>query len=170
MSNNRSTQHSNSVIPSEGERLMQIVYVLLAIAIMLLLATYTPPAQVDASTKAGVADIVVVTNAERVLWGDCGVDLYPRPESGASGYCYVYEQEVVEIVRESESDTDDNDDAVITTPDKPSTTPDNTPKKEKKQHCDKGEGNGGEGCDPGNNPNKGNNDEDGNKKKDKKEK
>ena len=30
----------------------------------------------------------------------------------------------------------------------------------KKKHCNKGEGNGGEGCDPGNNPDKGNDDED----------
>ena len=31
---------------------------------------------------------------------------------------------------------------------------------DKKKHCNKGEGNGGEGCDPGNNPDKGNDDED----------
>lgn len=45
--------------------------------------------------------------------------------------------------------------------------------KSKKQKCNKGSGNGGEGCDPGNNPDKGNNDEGGDQhpqhgKKDKK--
>ena len=41
---------------------------------------------------------------------------------------------------------------------KPHVTPQPKPTKEK---CNKGEGNGGEGCDPGNHPEKGKNDEDG---------
>jgi hypothetical protein len=50
---------------------------------------------------------------------------------------------------------------VITATPNPTNTPDpvtpatNTPKVK----CNKGEGNGGEGCDPGNNPDKGNDDE-----------
>jgi len=50
-------------------------------------------------------------------------------------------------------DTLPSDDVIIVIVD------DNHNNKQKK-HCNKGEGNGGEGCDPGNHPEKGNNDED----------
>lgn len=50
------------------------------------------------------------------------------------------------------------------TPVDPTDSPDPTdvpnPTKTPKAKCNKGEGNGGEGCDPGNNPDKGNDDED----------
>lgn len=44
------------------------------------------------------------------------------------------------------------------TPPPPTPTPD--PEPTEKPKCNKGEGNGSEGCDPGNNPDKGNDDED----------
>ena len=43
------------------------------------------------------------------------------------------------------------------TPPPPTVTP--TPEPTKKAHCDKGKGNGGEGCDPGKHPENGNDDE-----------
>jgi outer membrane biosynthesis protein TonB len=51
----------------------------------------------------------------------------------------------------------------VTKTPKPTDTP--TVEPTKKPHCDKGEGNGGENCDPGNHPEKGNDDEDNGKNK-----
>lgn len=178
MSNNRNTPVISSK-PSEEERLLQIIIALIAIAIMLMVMTYQPSvntvgASNDTQAVKAMANTLTHDSTGRAHWGDCGVDLYPRPESGAAGYCYV----APALHKATAQDNDDEESTVISTPtttDRPTviTTPTpnipdtpNTSDTPKKQKCNKGSGNGAEGCDPGNHPENGNNDEGGDRKPD----
>lgn len=99
--------------------------------------------------------------------GDCLADHYTGDIiSHDSDYCVVYPATTAE---HKHSDTvslstpvQDNAPVVVTV-DQPVITIEQPvtvePPVDDNKHCNKGEGNGGEGCDPGNHPEKGNDDE-----------
>ena len=96
--------------------------------------------------------------------GDCGFDRYPVPESGAAGYCYIDKANKATItitVTPSHHVTVQPVSAVIVVSTAPTVDAVSTPEAQenKPKHCNKGEGNGSEGCDPGNHPELGNDDE-----------
>jgi hypothetical protein len=98
----------------------------------------------------GLASVLIAGQA--AIIGDCGFEKYPVTESGAVGYCYVQENDTVSIQVKVNDETIEQSPAVIV----PSLVVEH---ERKVKHCNKGGGNGGEGCDPGNNPDKGNDDE-----------
>lgn len=94
------------------------------------------------------------------LFGDCGVNKYHVAASGAAGYCYVSPATTIlhsvkiEDVQGSDVTLTPTSSPVVIVVILPELQQDDKPK-----HCNKGEGNGSEGCDPGSNPDKGNDDE-----------
>jgi len=115
--------------------------------------------------------------------GDCGFDRYGLPESGAAGYCYVepplnptpdlphgkpakekntQTQSSDQPAGSAPGSTDVNDDQPTSENNAPPEVPPEVPSqppREAPKHCNKGGGNGAEGCDPGNHPEKGHDDE-----------
>ena len=77
--------------------------------------------------------------------GDCGMDRYSLPESGAAGYCYI----MPAVYTVSSPVTVTVQEETVTVQSTPASVSPVivTPKPEKK-HCNNGEGNGSEGCSP----------------------
>jgi hypothetical protein len=98
----------------------------------------------------GLASVLIAGQA--AIIGDCGFEKYPVTESGAAGYCYVQENDTVSIQIKVNNETIEQTPAVIV----PAVVAES---QHKVKHCNKGGGNGGEGCDSGNHPDKGNDDE-----------
>jgi len=146
----------------KGEKIMEV---LIIIATVLGITFSTGPKEVPTSLCHDP-----LLGPSMIIYSDCGGAQEVSDKDPSRETQQPAEQKITQsIVQSVERLTDELDDPSEEQPVEQSAEK----TKAKKQKCNKGSGNGAEGCDPGNHPEKGNNDEGGdrhpqNDKKDKK--